>query len=128
MITYFKIFETLDYNIDVNSDIDMSYIDQLKHDLTFDAYKRANNVKIFKVKSITATSHMNKTVVLVTMINGDTISGIFNDADKSITININDDMVYDVDYQKFDINKLIYKISDEYKKYLKDRKYKFVKK
>lgn len=127
MVTVFKIFEA-NYDVEVDSNIEQRYIDKLIDDLTVDIYKRANNLKRLKVKSIKAKKSMNKTVIVATMSNDDTIGGIFNDRDKSITVNINDKMVFDVDYPKFNIDKLIIKMSDEYKKYLKEQRYKFIRK
>jgi len=122
MITNFKIYES-STDIDINTNLNQKYIDYLTDNLSIGIYKRINSVKYLKIKSINGNSDDKKTNIIIG-INGDTIEGYYYSNDNSIIVKINDELVYDVDYKDFNIEKLLNRIVKEYKKHLKENKWK----
>lgn len=103
-------------------------IDRLIDNLSLVVKKRI--IKSFRINSI--TGHINKesfskngysyeTHLEITLTNKDVIIGEYKN--NNILIKVNDEIVYDIDNNKFDNEVLIDKITSEYIKYLKSNKY-----
>lgn len=122
-----------DINIDVENE-DKDLINKIKHELSIITYKRENNPKPIRIKEITGyfnkrdfknTKIKYKTSININLSNGDKIKAklsVYDDENENnISIKINNDLIYNLDNNKFNndifIDKLIYK----YKKFLVDK-------
>jgi hypothetical protein len=97
--------------------------------LNFNILIKKNKEKNIRLLSISGFLHDNvyknlKYKIILKFNNKDEIVGILNKY--NIIIIINDKIVYDIDNDKFNIDSLIDKMSDEYKKYLKNNNYKII--
>lgn len=125
MIIKFNLFEKIDLSdINIKIKFDKEYIDYLVNNLSFNAYKRKNSVKNFRMNEIDGNHTDKKTDIKIKMNNKDIIEGTYKNVDNSINIYINDELIYDVDYKDFNVQKLLEKIVKIYKKHLKDNKWK----
>jgi len=117
MIVEFNLFEN-------KNSVEQKYIDDLKDNLILHIYKRKNSVKRIKVKSIDGKGGNNRVFLKIFMSNNDIIEGYYNKKDNSISIKINNELIYDVDYKKFTIDELINKIVIQYKNFIKEKGFK----
>lgn len=135
MITKFeKLFEKnvdlTDIIVDVKNEKD-DLIDKIKHELSIITYKRKNSPKTIRIKKI--SGYFNKrdfknikllyrTYIIIYLSNNDKIKAklsIYQDNNQNnISIKINDEIVYDLDNQKFNNEILIEKLIYKYKEYL----------
>lgn len=124
MITKFILFENMDLSdIDININMSKDKLNNIIDNLSLKIYKRKNNIKNLRIKSIYGNVNKNANII-IKMSNKDIIEGNYKNTDNSINIYINNELIYDVDYKKFNIEKLSEKIISEYKKYLKNKKWK----
>lgn len=129
MITKFNLFEKVnnDTQIDINlNDTNLNYI---INGLSLNIFKRKNSIKNIQIDSINGyfekkNGKYKKSEINIKLSNNDKIKGIFKEKDNSIIIYINDILYYDVDYKKFNSRTLLSKIIEQYKNYLKDKKWK----
>lgn len=122
-----------DINIDVENE-DKDLINKIKHELSIITYKRENNPKPIRIKEITGyfnkrdfknTKIKYKTSININLSNGDKIKAklsVYDDENENnISIKINNDLIYNLDNNKFNNEIFIDKLIDKYKKFLVDR-------
>ena len=135
MITKFeKLFEK---NIDL-TDIEISIenenkelIDKIKQELSIITYKKKNNPKSIRIKTISGYFNKKdfknkkliyKTYLVINLSNQDRIKAklsVYNDENENnITIKINSDLVYNLDNKNFTNEILIDKLINKYKEFL----------
>ena len=123
MILTFKDFINEMINIDdeISVKIDnasQEFISYLIDKFTLVVTKRSmKNLRPVKING----SVGNNCTLNITMTNKDVINGVYES--EGLTISINGEVIYDVDRKDFDENKVVDKISDEYIKFLKSKKY-----
>lgn len=133
MITKFKLYES----INIDSNLDDNLTSKIIDDMSFIVYKgtkkdgkKSKNYKSIRIKNLNGNKKSriinNKKeieyIIEIDMTNKDKIYGKYksiNNLENSILIYINDDIVIDMNDEKYDIYVLIDKISKEYKNYLK---------
>lgn len=143
MITKFKLFESLNINIDIPQEI----LNKLTDSLSIIAYKgkkrdekKHKNYKSIRINIIDGYYNENKLnykqitndyLFIIKMNNKDNIkaryinkSDLNNIIENSIYIEINGTLLYHMESDDFNINSFISKIEVEYKKYLKNKKWK----
>lgn len=117
-------------DIKITVDGDKNFVQRLIDNLSLIVKKRST--RPLRVKSI--NGYVNKetfarhklyydTYLEIKLINKDIIVGEYNSASGSITIKVNDHIIYDMDSRHFDNEVLIDKIVGEYKKFLKDNRF-----
>jgi len=137
MITNFKIFENLildDITINVEG-IDNDIIKDMVEKLSMVIQKRIKrNLRILKISgsmnqaSIKGNDKKENTKLTIIMTNKDKLEIIFTshilDEIGELKLKINDDLVYDIRKKELTINTLVDKVVEEYKKYLKNNRWK----
>jgi hypothetical protein len=139
MITKFKIFES---NMVVNVNLPNDILSMIIDTLSIVAYKGKNknnhkNFKSIRINHIDGYYNMNKvinkekteeTFLNIIMTNKDHIEAkytrsieIDNLIENSILVKINDELVYHLDNDQYDINSFIEMIGSQYKKYLEKK-------
>lgn len=120
------ISEKLDVDADISTKIvnaNSEFITNLIDKFTFVITKKSvKNLRPIKISGYIKKPEGDnfKNTLNITMSNKDVIVGTFESG--NITISINTEIIYDIDREDFDENKLVDKLSDEYVKYLKNKK------
>lgn len=132
MITKFKkLFEDIDLpDIKINIENNKSeFIDKIKHELSIISYKRKNSPKSIRINEINGYFNRRdfknikliyRTYLIIDMSNNDKIKAklsVYED-EKNINIKINNTLVYDLDNDNFNNEKLVEKLINKYKEYL----------
>jgi hypothetical protein len=139
MITKFKIFESINVNIDIPQDV----LNKLTNSLSIVAYKgtkrdekKHKNYKSIRIDAI--DGYYNENIQMtndylfkIKMNNKDNIEAKYtnrNDLDgvieNSIYVEINGEKVYHMEHDDFSLDSFILKIGTEYKKYIENKKWK----
>lgn len=135
MITKFK--KLLEKNIDLTDIVvnvkneKTELIDKIKHELSIITYKRVKNPKSIRIVKI--SGYFNKrdfknikllyrTYLIIDLSNGDKVNGklsVYQDENENnISIKVNNELVYDLDNNKFTNDILIDKMIEKYKESL----------
>lgn len=135
MITKFK--KLLEKNIDLTDIVvdvkneKTELIDKIKHELSIITYKRVKNPKSIRIIKI--SGYFNKrdfknikllyrTYLIIDLSNGDKVNGklsVYQDENENnISIKVNNELVYDLDNNKFTNDILIDKMIEKYKESL----------
>jgi hypothetical protein len=122
------ISEKLDVDADIPTKIENSnpeFVTNLIDKFTFLVTKRSvKSLRPIKISGYIKKPEGNnfRNTLNITMSNKDVIVGTYESG--NIAISINTEIIYDIDREDFDENKLVDKLSDEYVKYLKNKNYK----
>jgi len=143
MITEFKLFESININIDIPQDV----LNNLINTLSFITYKgskrdeqKHKNFKSVRIKSIDGYYNNNRLnsmqlttdcLFSIEMSNKDKIEAKYTKSsnlnemlENSIYIEINSKLIFHLDNEKYDINSFIDMIGVQYKKYIENKKWK----
>jgi hypothetical protein len=88
------------------------------------------NLRIVSIKGYIDDEHLfdrrktYSTKFELLMSNRDCVVGEYNSRDNNIKIMVNDEVIFDIDHKSYDKEVLIDRISNEYKKYLENKKFK----
>lgn len=132
MITKFKdLYENIDLSdiiINIENEIP-ELIDKIKHELSIITYKKRNSPKTIRIKEISGYFNKRdfkninliyKTYIIINLSNNDNIKAKLSkyDSENNINIKINNELVYDLDNEKFTNEILIDKLINKYKEFL----------
>ena len=132
MITKFKdLYENIDLSdiiINIENEIP-ELIDKIKHELSIITYKKRNSPKTIRIKEISGYFNKRdfkninliyKTYIIINLSNNDNIKAKLSkyNSENNINIKINNELVYDLDNEKFTNEILIDKLINKYKEFL----------
>lgn len=132
MITKFKdLYENIDLSdiiINIENEIP-ELIDKIKQELSIITYKKRNSPKTIRIKEISGYFNKRdfkninliyKTYIIINLSNNDNIKAKLSkyDSENNINIKINNELVYDLDNEKFTNEILIDKLINKYKEFL----------